>query len=109
MVIAQLTMESAKAWVLVIGAVTSPLVIITMGIIQLRQGKRMEHKVDRTVANTNHALGESLRIGMISAQLLARDGNPLHVQMAQRAELDYQNHQRQMNDAEKLPFTSPLQ
>lgn len=105
-----LTLDTAKGWVLIIGAVLGPLVALYGLHIEQQnytqtvvQRNRVEQKVEVIEKQTNHALGEQKRIAWISASLLAsQTKTPEHIAAAQEAERIHLEHIQQMKEAEKV-------
>lgn len=112
-----MAMSEGQAWVLIITSIFAGITgLLTIIFQQLNRSKdiiqrdRVEAKVDQTrnevrvvKKNTDGTLGESLRIGMISAHLLASQKTPPvpeHAKLAEEAAAKYAEHQRQMKEAE---------
>lgn len=113
--VAAMTLGEGQAWVLIIGAITAPMLTFIGLVINYLQNRatvvqrnRVEHEVKIVRANTNAALGESLRVAMISAHLLANQSKKAeHVKLAAEAEAKYTNHQRQMAEAAAVESEGP--
>lgn len=105
-----LSLDAAKGWVLIIGAILTPVVSIYSLYVTEKnydhtviQRNRVEQKVEIIEKQTNHALGEQKRIAWISASLLAsQTKTPEHVAAAAEAERIHLEHLEQMKEAEKV-------
>lgn len=112
--LAEMTIGEGHVWVLIIGAIATPVLAIAGLVITylnnratVVQRDRVEHEVKIIKTNTNSSLGEELRTGMISSHLLANQTKlPEHVKLAAEAEAKYTNHQRQMADSAKVEAES---
>lgn len=105
-----LTLDAAKGWVLIIGALLGPIVAMYGLYVEqtnyahtVVQRNRVEQEVEIIKKQTNHALGEQKRIAWISANLLAtQTKTPEHVAAAIEAERIYLEHVEQMKQADKV-------
>jgi hypothetical protein len=102
--IALMSMEDGQVWVLIIGAITTPI-LTAIGLViahlnnkaTVQQRNRVENEVKIVKHNTNAALGESFRVAMISAHLLAaQQPTDEYKKLAKEAEDKYLHHEKQM-------------
>lgn len=110
-------MSDGQEAVLIIGAIATPVITLAGMVISfLRdraatlQRNRLEQDVKIVRANTNSNLGESLRIAMISAHLLASQKSPPvpeHLKLAEEAARKYAAHMKQMEDAAQVGASGP--
>jgi len=102
--LAEMTIGEGQAWVLIIGAIATPaLTAIGLWVAYLNnkatvtQRNRVENEVKIVKHYTNAALGESLRVAMISAHLLASQQPTVeYKKLAREAEEKYLRHEKQM-------------
>lgn len=113
--IAEMTIGEGHVWVLIIGAIATPVLALAGLVIAylnnratVVQRNRVEHEVKIVRTNTNAALGEQFRVAMIAAHLLANNTKlPEHIALAAEAESKYTNHQRQMAESAEVEAGRP--
>src|SRR5688500_18636518 len=96
-----LSATDGQVWVLIISTVFGGIVSVLTLVFQqvnnkktVEQRDRVEKEVKIVRINTNAALGESLRVAMISAHLLAsQQPTPEYKKLAKEAEEKYLRHQ----------------
>lgn len=104
-----------QAMVLVIGAISAPLLALAGMILQHlnnrvanAQRTRVEKELQIVKHHTNARLGESLRVAMLSAHLVAsQDPTPENKRLALEAEEQYLTHKTQMADSAEVQQSQP--